>query len=112
VIRPGDRVFFEPGENHWHGAAPTRAGRPCALDQGRRELMRATVMYGAGDVRIEDVPDPSIEEPTDAIIRVVRACICGSDLWPYTSMVPSESGQSMGHEALVVVEEIDAEVRT
>jgi threonine dehydrogenase-like Zn-dependent dehydrogenase len=74
--------------------------------------MRATLMYGAGDVRIENVPDPAIEEPTDAILRVVRASICGSDLWPYTSMVPSESGQSMGHEAIGVVEEIGAEVRT
>jgi len=74
--------------------------------------MRATVMYGAGDVRIENVPDPSIIEPTDAIIRVVRACICGSDLWPYNSMAPSESGQSMGHEAIGVVEETGADVRT
>src|SRR5437868_12613281 len=74
--------------------------------------MRATVMYGAGDVRIEDVPDPSIEEPTDAIMRVVRACICGSDLWPYNSMAPSANGQSMGHQAIGVVEEIGADVRT
>jgi len=73
--------------------------------------MRATVMYGAGDVRIENVPDPSIIEPTDAIMRVVRASICGSDLWPYTSMAPSESGQSMGHEAIGVVEETGADVR-
>jgi threonine dehydrogenase-like Zn-dependent dehydrogenase len=74
--------------------------------------MRATLLYGAGDVRIDSVPDPTIEEPTDAIIRVVRACICGSDLWPYTSMAPSEIGQSMGHEAIGVVEEIGADVRT
>ena len=45
--------------------------------------MRATVMYGAGDVRIENVPDSRIQEPTDAIVRVTSACICGSDLWPY-----------------------------
>ena len=74
--------------------------------------MRASVMYGAGDVRIENVRDATIEEPTDAIMRVVRACICGSDLWPYNSMAPSETGQSMGHEAIGVVEEIGAEVRT
>jgi threonine dehydrogenase-like Zn-dependent dehydrogenase len=74
--------------------------------------MRATVMHGAGDVRIENVPDPAIIEPTDAVIRVVRACICGSDLWPYNSMEPSETGQSMGHEAIGVVEEIGADVRT
>src|SRR5436309_12769886 len=73
--------------------------------------MRATVMYSAGDVRIENVPDPSIVEPSDAIVRVTRACICGSDLWPYASMEPSESGQSMGHEAVGVVEEVGAEVR-
>src|SRR5436309_290289 len=73
--------------------------------------MRATVMYSAGDVRIENVPDPSIVEPSDAIVRVTRACICGSDLWPYASMEPSESGQSMGHEAVGVVEEVGGEVR-
>jgi threonine dehydrogenase-like Zn-dependent dehydrogenase len=68
-------------------------------------------MYSAGDVRIEDVPDPSIVDPTDAILRVTRACICGSDLWPYASMEPSETGQSMGHEAIGVVEDVGAEVR-
>ena len=69
-------------------------------------------MHGAGDVRIEDVPDPSIVDPTDAILRVTRACICGSDLWPYVSMEPSETGQPMGHEAIGVVEEVGADVRT
>jgi threonine dehydrogenase-like Zn-dependent dehydrogenase len=69
-------------------------------------------MHGAGDVRIEDVPDPSLVEPTDAILRVTRACICGSDLWPYASMEPSEAGQSMGHEAIGVVEDVGPEVRT
>src|SRR3977135_3651525 len=74
--------------------------------------MRATVMHSAGDVRIEDVPDPSIVEPSDAGVRVTRGCICGSDLWPYASMEPSETGQSMGHEAIGVVDEVGAEVRT
>jgi threonine dehydrogenase-like Zn-dependent dehydrogenase len=74
--------------------------------------MRATVMHGASDVRIENVPDPTLVEPTDAILRVTRGCICGSDLWPYASMEPSEAGQSMGHEAIGIVEEIGAEVRT
>jgi threonine dehydrogenase-like Zn-dependent dehydrogenase len=74
--------------------------------------MRATVMHGPGDVRIENVPDPSIVEPTDAVVRVTRACICGSDLWPYASMEPSETGQSMGHEAIGVVEEVGAQVGT
>src|SRR6266480_4057131 len=74
--------------------------------------MRATLMYEAGDVRIENVPDPSIDAPTDAIVRVTRACICGSDLWPYASMERSETGQSMGHEAVGVVEEVGSQVRT
>src|SRR5437870_3523137 len=74
--------------------------------------MRATVMHKAGDVRIEDVPDPSIVEPTDAIVRVTSACICGSDLWPYADMAPSEAGQPMGHEAIGVVEDVGREVRT
>jgi threonine dehydrogenase-like Zn-dependent dehydrogenase len=73
--------------------------------------MRATVMYAAGDVRIENVPDPRIEEPTDAIIRVVRASICGSDLWPYGSLERSETGRPMGHEAIGVVEDVGTEVR-
>ena len=74
--------------------------------------MRATIMHGAGDVRIEAVPDAHLIESTDAVVRVTRACICGSDLWPYASMEPSESGQSMGHEAIGVVEDVGGEVRT
>lgn len=74
--------------------------------------MRATIMYGAGDVRVENVSDPSIVDATDAIVRVVRACICGSDLWPYHDMAPTESGQSMGHEAIGVVEAVGSDVAT
>ena len=73
--------------------------------------MRATVMYGAGDVRIENVPDPKILEPTDAVIRVTRACVCGSDLWPYQKMERSDTGRVMGHEAIGVVEDVGADVR-
>src|SRR5690348_15469278 len=68
--------------------------------------MRATIMYAAGDVRVENVPDAIIVEPGDAIVRVTRACICGSDLWPYRSMARTEAGQSMGHEALGIVEAV------
>ena len=68
--------------------------------------MRATVMYSAGDVRIENVPDPQIIEPTDAVIRVTRACVCGSDLWPYQKMERSDTGRVMGHEAIGVVEDV------
>src|SRR5438105_13705079 len=74
--------------------------------------MRATVMYGAGDVRIENVPDARLVEPTDALVRVSRACICGSDLWPYKALEPSETGRVMGHEAIGVVEAVGAGVRT
>jgi len=73
--------------------------------------MRATVMYGAGDVRIENVPDATLIQPTDAVVTVTRACICGSDLWPYKSMEPSEKGRVMGHEAIGVVESVGADVR-
>jgi threonine dehydrogenase-like Zn-dependent dehydrogenase len=69
-------------------------------------------MYGAGDVRIENVPDARIVEPTDAVIRVTRACICGSDLWPYKTLEHSETGRVMGHEAIGVVESTGADVRT
>ncbi|MFD9659139.1 zinc-dependent alcohol dehydrogenase family protein [Streptomyces mirabilis] len=72
--------------------------------------MRATLIYGAGDVRVEDVPDPKIQRPTDAVVRVLRSCICGSDLWPYGSRPPSEQGDRIGHEFLGVVEDIGAEV--
>src|ERR671936_280107 len=74
--------------------------------------MRGTVMYAAGDVRIENVPDPTIQEPTDAVMRVTRACICGSDLWPYKTLQPSDGARVMGHEAVGVVEEIGSDVRT
>ena len=74
--------------------------------------MRATVMYAAGDVRVENVADPTIVEPTDAIVRVTHACICGSDLWPYKNMEHSDTGRVMGHEAIGVVEAIGADVRT
>ncbi len=74
--------------------------------------MRATVMYGAGDIRIENVPDPTVIEPSDAVVRVTRACICGSDLWPYKTLEHSETGRVMGHEAIGVVEVVGADVRT
>src|SRR4051794_19042849 len=69
-------------------------------------------MYGAGDVRVEDVPDPRVLEPTDALVSVTRAAICGSDLWPYKSMEPTEHGRRMGHEFIGVVEDVGADVRT
>lgn len=72
--------------------------------------MRATFMYGAGDVRVEQAADPALQAPTDAIVRTVRACVCGSDLHPYHAMPASEHGQSMGHELIGVVEETGSAV--
>src|SRR6266704_2319741 len=74
--------------------------------------MRATVMYGAGDVRIENVPDARLIEPTDALVAVTRAAICGSDLWPYKTMEHSDAGRRMGHEFIGIVEAVGTDVQT
>lgn len=72
--------------------------------------MRATIFYGPGDVRVEQVPDPRIELPTDAVVRVTHACICGSDLWPYRGVGGKEPGTRIGHELMGRVEEVGAGV--
>jgi threonine dehydrogenase-like Zn-dependent dehydrogenase len=74
--------------------------------------MRATVMYAAFDVRVETVPDARLIEPTDALVTVIRAAICGSDLWPYRTMERSETGRRMGHEFIGVVDAVGDDVRT
>lgn len=74
--------------------------------------MKATLMYGAGDVRVEDVPDPVIQQPTEALICVTYACVCGSDLHPYHDLEDTPDGRRMGHEAIGVVEEIGDDVKT
>jgi threonine dehydrogenase-like Zn-dependent dehydrogenase len=68
-------------------------------------------MYRAGDVRVENVADQTVVNPTDALIRISRACICGSDLWPYKELAPADGGRRMGHEAVGVVEAVGKEVR-
>lgn len=87
-------------------------GRDPAHHLPGRTAVRATLMYGAGDVRVEDVPDPTLQQPTDALVRIVRSCICGSDLHPYHSMPASDQGTPMGHEFLGVVEETGSDVTT
>lgn len=82
---------------------------PVVVCDGR---MRATCIYGAGDIRVEDVPDPELLQPTDAIVRVTRACICGSDLHPYHSRTASEQGSTIGHEFIGVVDEVGPDVAT
>ena len=74
--------------------------------------MRATLLYGGKDVRIENVPDARLIEPTDALVAVSRACICGSDLWPYKLMKPGEPPRCMGHEAIGNVEAVGSGVST
>lgn len=74
--------------------------------------MKAAVMHSAGDVRVEQVPDARLMESTDAVVRVTRAAICGSDLWPYKDMAPSAAGRGMGHEAIGVVEAVGADVHS
>jgi len=74
--------------------------------------MRATTIHAPYDIQLSDVPDPRIEGPTDALVRVVASCICGSDLWPYRGENKIKPGSRIGHEFVGVVEEIGAEVRT
>ena len=74
--------------------------------------MQATYLFGAGDVRVITAPDPKIELPTDALVRVTRACVCGSDLHPYHSAPATEHGSSIGHEFIGVVEAVGPEVAT
>nr|WP_202035450.1 zinc-dependent alcohol dehydrogenase family protein [Streptomyces mexicanus] len=69
-------------------------------------------MYAADDVRVEDVTDPKIQQPTDAVVRIVLSCVCGSDLWPYKSLEPTDAPRHMGHEFLGIVEDIGTEVHT
>lgn len=74
--------------------------------------MRATILHGPGDVGVESVPDAGLREPTDVLIRVAHACICGSDLWRYTGQDSFGGPRPMGHEAIGVVEAVGAEVCT
>jgi threonine dehydrogenase-like Zn-dependent dehydrogenase len=74
--------------------------------------MRATLMYEAGDVRVETVADSRIEEPTDALVRVTATCICGSDLHDYHSMTRERGPARMGHEFIGIVEDIGSAVST
>jgi threonine dehydrogenase-like Zn-dependent dehydrogenase len=73
--------------------------------------MKGTVLYGPGDVRFEERPDPTIQAPTDAIIRLSASCICGSDLWPWRGAQPVDQPTPMGHEYCGIVEEVGREVR-
>jgi len=73
--------------------------------------MRAAVFHQPGDIRIEDVPDPRIQDPTDAIVRITHTAICGSDLWFYRGQQEYQAGWRTGHEPMGVVEEVGSAVR-
>jgi threonine dehydrogenase-like Zn-dependent dehydrogenase len=72
--------------------------------------MKGTLIYGPRDIRFEERPDPTIREPTDAIIRIAAACVCGSDLWPYRGIAPITQPTPMGHEYAGIVEEVGSQV--
>ena len=72
--------------------------------------MRVTTIHGIKDIRLEDRPIPTIDKPTEAIVKVVAACICGSDLWPYRGENDINPGSTIGHECVGVVEEVGSEV--
>src|SRR5256885_6812817 len=90
---------------------PSRSRRNHTFTQERRSTMRGTMLYGPRDVRFEERPDPTIIEPTDAIIRISAACVCGSDLWPYRGIEPTTQPRPMGHEYCGIVEEVGSEVK-
>jgi threonine dehydrogenase-like Zn-dependent dehydrogenase len=73
--------------------------------------MRATIMHAPGDVRVEERDKPTIQQPTDAIIKLVAACVCGSDLWPYRGADSLDGPVPMGHEYVGIVEEVGADVK-
>jgi threonine dehydrogenase-like Zn-dependent dehydrogenase len=74
--------------------------------------MRGAVLYGPRDIRFEERPEPRVEEPTDAVIRIAATCVCGSDLWPYRGLQPIDGPTPMGHEYCGVVEEVGKSVRS
>src|SRR5947209_3859663 len=74
--------------------------------------MRGAVLHGPRDIRVEARPDPTIKQPTDAVIRLAATCVCGSDLWPYRGIEPVHEPSPMGHEYIGVVEEVGSDVRT
>jgi threonine dehydrogenase-like Zn-dependent dehydrogenase len=74
--------------------------------------MRATILAAPRDVRVEEVPDPSVVAPTDAVVRVTAACVCGSDLWPYRGINEVHGPTRIGHEFVGIVEEVGPEVRS
>lgn len=103
-------VPVTPQPRYGTASAARRPSRHPATLEGT--IMHGAVLYAPHDVRVEDRPDPVIEEPTDAIIRLVATCICGSDLWPYRGADEVPAPRPMGHEYVGVVEEVGDAVTT
>jgi threonine dehydrogenase-like Zn-dependent dehydrogenase len=74
--------------------------------------MQGAVLHAPGDVRLDTRPDPRIEKPTDAIIKLAATCVCGSDLWPYRGIETVNGPAPMGHEYVGIVEEVGSDVHT
>jgi len=74
--------------------------------------MQGTVLYGTGDIRFEEVPEPKITKPTDAIVRLAATCVCGSDLWSYRGISPVNQPTPMGHEYCGIIEEVGSAVQS
>lgn len=74
--------------------------------------MRAAIFRGAFNIQVEQIPDATILEPTDAVVRITHACICGTDLWPYRGQGAYQPGWQIGHEWMGIVEDIGSEART
>jgi threonine dehydrogenase-like Zn-dependent dehydrogenase len=83
-----------------------------SYNQGEVNVMRGTVLYGPGDVRLEQLEDPTIIKPTDAVIRISATCVCGSDLWSYRGINPSREPTPFGHEYCGIVEAVGDDVHT
>jgi threonine dehydrogenase-like Zn-dependent dehydrogenase len=74
--------------------------------------MKATILHAPRDIRLDELPDPIVQKPTDALVRVTAACVCGSDLWPYRGINPVHGPTRIGHEFVGIVEEVGSEVRS
>jgi threonine dehydrogenase-like Zn-dependent dehydrogenase len=82
------------------------------MKKRRKKHMRATVFHGPRDVRVERVPDTGLQEPTDVVVRITHAAICGSDLWPYRGLEPFPAEGRLGHEWMGMVEDVGSQVST
>jgi threonine dehydrogenase-like Zn-dependent dehydrogenase len=92
------------------GISPSGAAASSRHD--KETIMRGAVLHAPGDVRVEEREDPKIIEPTDAILQLSAACVCGSDLWPYRGVEPVQGPSPMGHEYVGIVQEVGSQVST